>query len=73
MPTPREKALSLCQAVGMTTLFVEDCNNGMMLPLRIAKIIAKIVVKECYAEAYNNNNPESYKYWQEVDKEIDLL
>lgn len=71
--TPKEKALKLCQSFGVTTLFAQDCNGGVTLPLSIAKkcaiIAADELIRECtnFFEAISNNRR---KYWEEVKKEI---
>ena len=43
---PKEKALRICQEIGRSTLFADDCNDGNTLPLRVSKIIALIMIKE---------------------------
>lgn len=68
--TAKEKALSLCQKIGWSTV-KSDCNDGMSLPLNIAKKIAIIMVDE-----FCNSLPvssEMFNYWYEVKKEINLL
>lgn len=68
--TAKEKALSLCQQIGITTLFDRSgCNDGMTLPLHISKKIAIILVNEiidCNEGIFGN-------YWQEVKSEIENL
>lgn len=77
--TPEEKALNLCQSFGVTTLFADDCNNGVTLPLRIAKKCAHIAVDEILAElecAYNGEpitTNEHKEYWKQVKQEIENL
>lgn len=75
--TPKEKALRICQAMGKTTLFAEDCNNGYTLPLRVAKLLAHIAVDELIEET--KRQAADYKddfrllYWMAVKTEIDNL
>ena len=78
---PQEKALSLCQSIGITTMFSE-CNEGMTLPIEISKKIALIAVNEViqqweYIDAYladlgGKLNP-NLKYWYDVKSEIEKL
>lgn len=73
--TPNEKALQICQEMGVSTLFAEDCNNGITLPLRVAKICALIAVNEiiefCPENYYNTETKKSMKnYWEDVKAEI---
>lgn len=80
---PSEKAMSLCQEIGRSTLFAEDCNGGYTLPLRVAKVIAKIVVKEVIEELDDrkmhisdfdeNIINTSLSFWNDVDAEIDKM
>lgn len=82
MTPPKEKALELCQKIGVTTLFANDCNDGITLPLRIVKKIALIAVDELiestlygidldlYEGQYNENCKE---YWQQVKQETHNL
>ena len=62
--TPEEKALDLCQKIGMTTMFA-DCNEGMTLPLEVSKQIALICVFEI--------EPFEVDYWNDVVIEIKKL
>ena len=81
--TPKQKALKLCQSFGMTTLFAEDCNNGITLPLSIAKKCALIAVDEIlssfnsFMDARKNFRHEleidAERYWQQVKTEIGNL
>ena len=68
--TPKEKALKLCQAFGITTLFAQDCNGGVTLPLSIAKKCALIAAKEVVD---NCNYSEDKNYWVAVIAEIEKL
>ena len=43
--TPSEEALDLCQQMALTTRFT-DCNNGVTLPLEIAKKCALIAIQK---------------------------
>ncbi len=72
----KEKALTICQEMGTSTMFAKDCNNGYTLPLRVAKILAHIVADECFKEAYKQGTEISLirqDYWKEVKTEIDKL
>lgn len=72
---PQEKALRLCQAFGKTTLFADDCNDGISLPLRVAKLCAIICVDELINEEkmWKNGEPNPDYYWQQVKAEINKL
>jgi hypothetical protein len=78
---PKKKALKLCQSFGMITLFAEDCNNGVTLPLRVAKQCALIVVDEVEATGtlkdrycgFIDIEIEHKGYWQQVRTEIENL
>ena len=69
--TAKEKALRICQKMGCTTMFAEDCNEGRTLPKRIAKMCAVIAVNEILEGQNLLGLPLSY--WQDVKKEIELL
>jgi hypothetical protein len=73
--TPKEKALAICQAIGVTTLFDMKCNGGHTLPLHVSQKIAHIMVDELIKEQtmWQNGQTEPVKYWQEVKKEVDLI
>ena len=74
--TPKEHALKLCQQFGITTLFEQDCNGGVTLPLAIAKKCALIAADLCYQEAYKQGNQIAeirQDYWKEVKAEIEKL
>lgn len=80
--TPQEKALSLCQKFGRTTLFAEDCNNGYTLPLRVSKLCANIAIDEVLEfmrmdDEYNEDchmvNTHWIQYWQQVKEEINKI
>lgn len=74
--TPKEKALKLCQTFGMTTLFHPDCNDGVTLPLSVAKKCALIAVEEVLnikKEIWDDFHREYFEYWQQVKKEIENL
>lgn len=80
--TPKEKALKLCQSFGMTTLFAQDCNGGVTLPLSIAKKCAIIAVDEILSLKVENDCKEwkdnqhywySAEYWIQVKLEIEKL
>ena len=76
--TPKQKALDLCQQFGRSTLFAEDCNEGITLPLRIAKICALIAVNEIDAAIdfewmEVQNLDRQHNYWNEVKSEIEKL
>lgn len=78
--TPKEKALNLCQQFGRTTLFAKDCNDGVTLPLRVAKLCAIISANEVI-DALKSSNPNYFKktywhpidYWDQVKEEIERL
>jgi hypothetical protein len=69
--TPKEKALDLCQRIGVTTLFADDCNGGVTLPLRVSKLIAILLVLEI--ENYGLRDIADVSYWADVKKEITQL
>ena len=55
MEDAKEKALRLCQVIGMTTMF-KEWNSGMSLPLNVSKDIAIAVICEiCPATEYWEN------------------
>lgn len=73
---PKEKALRMCQSIGVVTLFDFECNGGVTLPLHVSQKIAHIVADECFKEAYKQGNEIATireEYWKEVKKQIDLL
>lgn len=69
---PKEKALRLCQQMGVTTLFDFTCNEGHTLPKEVAKKCALIAVDELIREQdmWQNGQTEPVKYWQRVREEI---
>ena len=77
----KEKALKICQNMGVTTLFTKDCNNGYTLPLRVAKILAKKVVDEIEQTGtlidrqcgYLSIEKQHKEYWVNVRAEIEKL
>lgn len=79
---PKEKALKLCQNIGMTS-FGSDFNEGSTLPLDITKKIAVICVEEilndkhgcgCEQSIVMDGNYQTYHtYWSEVKNEIQSL
>lgn len=68
--TAKEKALSLCQKIGWTTVKT-DFNDGMSLPLPIAKKIAIIMIDE-FCNRMKVSSDE-FDYWFKVKGEINLL
>lgn len=63
MKDAKDRALELCQVIGMTTMFSEF-NSGMTLPLEVSKKIALAVITElCPAT----------EYWKEFKTEINNL
>ena len=79
--TPKEKALKLCQSFGLTTLFAQDCNGGVTLPLSIAKKCALITVDEILTACDSVYNSEMVhfketgdgQFWLDVKAEIEKL
>lgn len=82
--TPKEKALTLCQSFGMTTFMDEECNDGVTLPINIAKKCALIAVDEILQINWYHSEPmffddlanefkEKSVYWNEVKQEIEKL
>lgn len=78
--SPKEKALRICQEMGRSTLFAEDCNDGCTLPLRVAKICALIVVNEVLEATKEAIFPmggatgfDYDSYWLDVKAEIERL
>jgi len=76
----KEKALRICQEMGRSTLFAEDCNGGYTLPLRVAKICALVVVNEVLEETKEPVFPmagatgwDYDTYWLDVKAEIEKL
>lgn len=64
----KEKALTLCQKFGKTTIFAKDCNNGYSLPLRVAKLCAHIAVDELMEVEQNYRKYFLLKVKAEIDK-----
>lgn len=79
----KDMAMHLCQKFGSLTMWT-DFNEGMSLPLSIAKKCAVCCVEEIMESngdfAYSHNTwngsqtyRDSEKYWQEVKSEIEKL
>jgi hypothetical protein len=51
---PKDKALTLCQKIGCSTMF-SSFNEGMTLPLEISKKIAIICIHEIAEENHDWN------------------
>lgn len=60
MEDTKDKALRLCQVIGMTTMF-KEWNNGMSLPLNVSKDIAIAVINELF---------EASEYFETLKTEI---
>ncbi len=77
--TPKEKALTICQAIGVTTLFDMKCHEGHTLPLHVSQKIAHIMVDELIEESSDavtrlERSPLSnLEYWRAVKKQINLI
>lgn len=81
--TPSEKALNLCQQIGIVTLFDESVNGMVTLPLDTTKKIATICVEEIIKtldrlvpmEGSSHALVHNYKYdyWLNVKIEIGKL
>lgn len=56
--TPKEKALTLCQSFGQTSLNDEEFNEGFTLPKHIAKKCAIIAVNEIINIFQKMHKPE---------------
>ena len=71
----KQKALKMCQAFGITTLFAQDCNGGVTLPLSIAKKCAIIAVDEIIVAIGMCSVVAGYPldYWEEVKLKIEML
>ena len=63
MEDAKEKALRLCQVIGMATMF-KEWNDGMSLPLNVSKDIAIAVINELCPVT---------EYWEMVKTEIEKL
>lgn len=77
---PKEKALRICQEMGRSTLFADDCNGGYTLPLRVAKICALALVNEVLEATKEAVLPmggatgyDYDTYWLAVKAEIEKL
>ena len=74
--TPKEKALQICQRMGLIT-FDKGLNNGSTLPLEVAKEFALIAVDEILEVIIFNKYDDKYweeeEYWQGVKQEMELL
>ena len=74
MKTPKQEALEICQEIGKTTMFT-DCNEGYTLPLHISQKIAHVCVDKIMQAIpmYTGNLNPTWKHYQDVKKEIDLI
>lgn len=72
MPTPKEKALSLCQDIAMTTFGDKEFNEGKTLPLHVVKKIAVLCVDEIQATSASEYEHED-NFWRSVKEEINKL
>lgn len=72
MIDPKQKALSLCQVIAMTTFGDKEFNEGSTLPLHVVKKIAGICVDEILATSASEYEHED-NFWRTVKDAISSL
>lgn len=74
--TVKEEALSLCQKIGVQSMFDYQCNEGYSLPLHITKKIALVFCDKIIEEIKKLSEEDFYVltgYWENVKDEIQKL